>query len=275
MSGLGCACLGCLQLLCIRTGEVGVIERCGKFSYLAHPGLNCYIFPVCRLAGKLSLKVHQLDVSVETKTKDNVFVKIVISVQYSVQPDNVEAAFYKLTDQQQQIRAYIFDVIRSTIPTLDLDDAFTSKDHIADAVREQLQKKMEAFGYQIVRALVTDLTPDVRVKMAMNEINANRRLRMAAQYKAEAEKISIVKHAEAVAESKYLSGVGVANQRKAIVEGLKDSVGHFAGSVNGTTPQDVMGVLLTSQYIDMLSHVGAQSKTTSVLVSKAPDTMKK
>lgn len=203
--------------------------------------------------------MKQLDVICETKTKDNVFVQVGVAVQYRVVTESAYDAWYRLTNPTSQIQAYVFDVIRSTVPRLELDAAFESKDDIARAVFEQLQNVMKDYGYSIVNTLVTDLAPDSKVKASMNEINAARRLKEAASHQAEAEKVRQVKAAEAEAEARYLSGLGVARQRKAIVEGLKSSVSEFSEEVTGASPKDVMDILLLSQYFDTLSVVGANS----------------
>ncbi|CAN0076820.1 unnamed protein product, partial [Ectocarpus sp. 13 AM-2016] len=182
-------------------------------------------------------------------------------------------AFYRLTDPQAQIRSYVFDVVRSTLPKLDLDQAFDSKEDIAVAVKNQLEEVMKEYGYMILQALVTDMDPDPRVKEAMNEINASKRLREAATNKAEADKIMQVKAAEAEAESKYLSGVGVSRQRKAIVDGLRDSVQNFAEAIDGTSPKDVMDLLLLTQYFDMLRDVGQSSRAATVFLPHAPQSV--
>jgi len=251
--------------VCQEEATIGVIEQLGKYSGLTRPGFSFIWWPVFRKRSNMSMRVRQLDVSVETKTKDNVFVTVVVSVLYKIIPDNVQEAFYKLTDPKSQIRSYVFDSVRATVPRMELDHAFESKGEVAQGVKEHLQQEMSSFGYEIVEALVTDLNPDVRVKQSMNEINANRRLKEAAQYKADAEKIRMVKAAEAEAESKYLSGVGVAKQRTAIVGGLRDSVNEFQSTVHGTTSQDVLALLMLTQYFDMLLSVGSQAKTTTVL----------
>ena len=183
----------------------------------------------------------------ETKTKDNVFVNVVISIQYEAIIAKAWHAYYRLANPEQQIQAYVFDVVRSTLPRMDLDESFASKETLAVSVKQHLDDTMMEYGYHICKALVTDISPDARVKMSMNEINASRRLREAAKEKAEADKIVHVKAAEADAESKYLSGVGVARQRQAIVNGLQDSIIEFSGEIAGTTPKDVMDLLLLTQ----------------------------
>jgi regulator of protease activity HflC (stomatin/prohibitin superfamily) len=250
---------GCCCLQCVRTQEVGVVEDLGQFKRLLEPGLHFICCPLQQIVGRLSLRIQQLDVSCETKTKDNVFVQVGVAVQYRVLVQGAYDAFYRLTDPKRQIQSYVFDVVRSTVPKLELDEAFASKDEIADAVLHQLQAVMKDYGYEIRNTLVTDISPDGKVKASMNEINASKRLKEAASHKAEAEKTKQVKGAEAEAEARYLSGLGVARQRKAIVEGLQSSVVEFASEVHGATPKDVMDILLLSQYFDTLSVVGANN----------------
>jgi len=249
----------CFCFNCVHTKEIAIVETMGSFKTLHGQGLNFFICPIDTISGSLSLRIQQLDVTCETKTKDNVFVQVGVSVQYQVLPEKAYDAFYSLTDPHEQIRSYIFDVVRSNIPKMELDATFTSKADIADAVQESLSKTMSQYGYQILETLVTDLSPDVRVKASMNEINASKRLKEAAMQKAEADKIRQVKAAEAEAESRYLSGVGVARQRKAIVDGLQKSITDFKGDVEGTTPKDVMDLLLLTQYFDLLKDVGANT----------------
>jgi regulator of protease activity HflC (stomatin/prohibitin superfamily) len=244
--------------VCIRTKEVGIVEDLGNFEQLLSPGLHFVCIPLKNVVGKLSLRIQQLDVVCETKTKDNVFVQVAVAVQYRVLEEGAFAAYYRLTDPRGQIQSYVFDVVRSALPKLELDDAFASKDRIATAILGQLQNVMKDYGYEILNALVTDLSPDAKVKASMNEINASKRLKEAASHKAEADKTKQVKAAEADAEARYLSGLGVARQRKAIVQGLQESVSQFSNDV-GTQPKEVMDILLLSQYFDTLSVVGANS----------------
>jgi len=250
---------GCLCLQCVREKEVGVVEDLGQFKRLIGEGPSCIFWPLQSVTGRLSLRVQQLDVLCETKTKDNVFVQVGVAVQYRVVTESAYDAWYRLTSPTSQIQAYVFDVIRSAIPRMELDQAFESKDDIAKSVLESLQNVMKDYGYSIVNTLVTDLAPDSKVKASMNEINAARRLKEAATHQAEADKVRQVKNAEADAESRYLSGLGVARQRKAIVKGLQESVSEFSNEVNGANPKDVMDILLLSQYFDTLSQVGANS----------------
>lgn len=250
---------GCLCFQCVRTKQVGIVEDLGQFKRLLDPGLHFVLWPISSIVGRLSLRIQQLDVICETKTKDNVFVQVAVAVQYTVLLESAYDAYYRLTDPRSQIQSYVFDVVRSSVPKMELDDAFASKAEIASAVLGQLKEVMKDYGYEIKNALVTDLSPDSKVKASMNEINASKRLKEAASHKAEADKVLQVKAAEAEAEARYLSGLGVARQRKAIIQGLQESVGHFSSEVDGATPKDVMDILLLSQYFDTLSAVGANS----------------
>lgn len=237
------------------------MEKFGKYDRFALPGFHWLCCPFEVIAGRVSTRIQQLNVSCETKTSDNVFVSVTISVQYSVTQNLIYEAFYKLTNPESQIRSYVYDVVRATLPLMALDAAFEAKEEIADSVRHSLSEVMSTYGYEIHQALVTDLSPDAKVKTAMNEINASKRLKEAAYEKAEGEKILLVKNAEAEAESKYLSGVGVARQRKAIVDGLRDSISGFSESVEGSSAKDVIDLLLLTQYFDMLKDVSNQPGT--------------
>lgn len=250
--------------------KVAVIERFGKFARTAGPGLHFKIPIAETIRARISLRILQLDVRAETKTQDNVFVSIVVAVQYAVINDKVFEATYKLSDPTSQINSYVFDVVRAKVPKITIDELFERKDEIAMAVKEELNETMINFGFEIINSLVTDIEPDAKVKDAMNEINAAQRLRIAANEKGEAEKILKVKQAEAEAESKALQGVGVANQRKAIIEGLQESVENFQESIKGTTAQDVMNLVLITQYFDMIKDVGDNSKTNTILIPHSP-----
>ena len=249
----------CCCFTCISTQQVGVVEDLGQYKRLIDPGLHIVCWPIQQVAGRLSLRIQQLDVNCETKTKDNVFVQVSVAVQFRVLPESAYDAFYRLSNPAGQIQSYVFDVVRSTVPRLELDEAFASKKEIASATLTQLENVMKDYGYEILNTLVTDLSPDHRVKASMNEINASKRLKEAASHKAEADKIQQVKAAEAEAESRYLSGLGVARQRKAIVQGLQASVSEFSDEVEGASPKDVMDILLLSQYFDTLNSVGANN----------------
>jgi regulator of protease activity HflC (stomatin/prohibitin superfamily) len=254
----------------VRTAEAVVIQRMGRFLHVANAGINFKLPWLDQIAGRIDLRVQQLDVDVETKTKDNVFVKIPVSVQYHVIPDKVYEAFYKLANPTQQISSYVFNVILGHVPKMNLDDTFLQQSDIAVAIKVGLDDVMRTYGYAIDQALVTDIKPDEKVKAAMNEINAAQREQVAASARGEAEKILKVKQAEAEAESKALQGQGIANQRKAIIEGLKTSVESFAAAVEGTTAKDVMMLVLVTQYLDTMKDIGSQDKTNTLFISHSP-----
>lgn len=260
-------------LFIVRQQTAAIIERFGRFKRIASAGLNIKIPFVDRIAGRLSLRIRQLDVEIETKTKDNVFVVVIVSVQYYVLPEKVVDAFYKLQNAQEQITSFVFDTVRARVPSIILDDLFEKKDDIAQAVKAELDSVMDEFGHGIVKALVTDINPDAKVKASMNEINAAQRLREAAIQQAEADKIRVVKAAEGEAESKALQGQGIANQRKAIIDGLKESVENFSSSINGTNAQDVMNLVLMTQYFDTLKEIGLSSKSNTILIPHSPGGM--
>jgi regulator of protease activity HflC (stomatin/prohibitin superfamily) len=249
---------------------VGVIESFGKFKRLAPPGLGCLICCVEELAGRMTYRVQQLDVRVETKTLDNVFLTAVVSIQFQVLKEKVYDAFYALSDPRRQITAHVFDVLRAELPTLELDAVFEAKEDLAISVKSALSDTMTQYGYQILQCLITDLDPDQRVKNAMNEINSSKRLKYAVAERAEGDKILKVKSAEAEAEAKYLSGVGVAKQRKAIVDGLKTSIVDFTEGIKGASSKETLDLLLLTQYFDCIKDVGSapNCKTTFIPSSK-------
>ncbi|MBL6752267.1 MAG: SPFH domain-containing protein [Nevskia sp.] len=259
-----------LGLFTVNQQTAAIVQRFGRFVRVARAGLNLKIPLIESVAGRINLRVQQLDVTVETKTEDNVFAHVVVAVQYAALPDKVFEAFYKLAQPQQQITSYVFDVVRARVPKIKLDDVFEKKDEIADAVKAELGQVMNDFGYAIVKALVTDIAPDEKVKQAMNEINAAQRMRVAASEKGEAERILKVKAAEAEAQSKALQGKGIADQRKAIVDGLRESVDAFQKSVPGTSAQDVMNLVLMTQYFDTLKDIGASDKSSTLFVPYTP-----
>jgi regulator of protease activity HflC (stomatin/prohibitin superfamily) len=257
----------------VETAQVAVVQRLGKFARVAGPGLNWktpYIETVVR---RLSMKVQQFDVQVETKTQDNVFVQIPVSIQYRIIPDGVEAAFYKLSDPVKQIESMVYNVVLGHVPKMKLDDTFLNQADIASDLRDNLDASMKEYGYSIVKVLISDIVPDQKVKAAMNDINAAQREREATVSRAETNKMLLVKQAEAEAESKRLQGEGIANQRKAIITGLKDSVEDFAKTVPGSTPQDVMQLVLMTQYFDTLKEVAANDHTNTILIPHTPNTL--
>ncbi len=247
-----------------------IVQRLGKFMREAGPGIHVKVPFIDRVVGRVNLRVQQLDVDIETKTEDNVFVRMVVAVQYYVLPEKVYDAFYKLDDANRQITSFVFDVVRAQVPKIKLDDVFEKKDDIANIVKSELAQVMEGFGYGILKALVTDIDPDAKVKVSMNEINAAQRMRVAATERGEADRILKVKAAEGDAQSKALQGRGIADQRQAIVAGLRDSVDEFRRSVPGTTAKDVMNLVLMTQYFDMLKEIGASSRTNAILIPHSP-----
>src|SRR5579863_8190144 len=254
----------------VLTAESVVIKRMGKFLHVASAGINFKLPWLDQIAGRIDLRVQQLALDVETKTKDNVFVKIPVSVQYHVIPEKVYEAFYKLANPKQQISSYVFNMILGHVPKMNLDDAFLQQSDIAIAIKQGLDDVMQTYGYAIDQALVTDIQPDEKVKAAMNEINAAQREQVVASARGEAEKILKVKQAVAEAESKALQGQGIANQRKAIIEGLKQSIEAFSAAVEGTTAKDVMMLVLVTQYLDTIKEIGASDKTNTLFMSHSP-----
>jgi regulator of protease activity HflC (stomatin/prohibitin superfamily) len=254
----------------VKQQTVGVVQRFGKFARMARTGLNMKIPFIEVVAGRPNLRVQQLDVPVETKTKDNVFVKVVVSVQFFILETKAYEAFYKLQDPTKQITAYVLDVVRARVPKMQLDEVFETKDDIANDVKAQLSQIMDDFGYGILQAPVTDIDPDAKVKASMNEINAAQRMRVAATEKGEAEKIMRVKAAEGDAEAKELQGKGIAKQRKAIVEGLRESVVAFAQGT-GVRPEEVMTLVLMTQFFDTQLGVAHASHTNTVFMPNTPD----
>ena len=257
-------------LFTVPTAKAAVVQRFGRFVRVAGAGLNFKLPWIEQVAAKVDLRVQQLDVKMETKTKDNVFVAIPVSVQYHVLPDRVYEAYYKLSDPKEQIASFVFNVILGHVPKMNLDEAFEQQNAIATAVKQELDGVMAGFGYGIVKALVTDIIPDPKVKAAMNDINAARREQEAANARGEAEKILKVKQAEAEAQSKQLQGQGIANQRKAIIDGLRESVELFKAGVEGATAKDVMVLVLLTQYFDTLKDIGASAHSNTILMPHSP-----
>jgi regulator of protease activity HflC (stomatin/prohibitin superfamily) len=257
----------------VETAQVAIVQRLGKFARVAGPGLNWKTPWIETVVQRMSLKVQQFDVKVETKTQDNVFVQIPVSIQYKVIPESVEAAFYKLTDPVKQIESMVYNVVLGHVPKMKLDDTFLNQAAIANDLRDNLDASMKEYGYSIVKVLISDIVPDQKVKAAMNDINAAQREREATVSRAETNKLLLVKQAEAEAESKRLQGEGIANQRKAIISGLKDSVEDFAKTVPGSTPQDVMQLVLMTQYFDTLKDIAANDRSNTVLIPHTPNTL--
>lgn len=250
----------------VRQQEVAYVEFLGKFSRVAQAGFHLKLPIIERVSGRMSLRIEQLDTEVETKTKDNVFTKIKVSVQYYVDPGNAFDAFYKLQNPQRQISSFVFDSVRAQVPGLFLDEVFERKDDIAIQLKSDLDEVVGGFGFVIYKSLVTDIDPDAKVKESMNEINAQQRLKLAAVERAEAQKIEVVKAAEAEAESKKLQGVGVAEQRKAIIDGYTESVRGFQAEIAGTTADDVMLLVLMTQYFDTMKDLAEKSGAKTIFI---------
>ena len=245
------------------------IERFGKFESIRHSGLQMKIPIIDKIAARISLKIQQLDVIVETKTLDDVFVKIKVSVQFVVIKEKVYDAIYKLEYPHDQITSYVFDVVRAEVPKMKLDDVFVKKDDIAIAVKREVQESMETYGYDIIKTLVTDIDPDAQVKAAMNRINAAEREKVAAQYEGDAQRILIVEKAKAEAESKRLQGQGIADQRREIARGLVESVDVLQKV--GVSSQEASALIVITQHYDTLQAVGKQTNSNLILLPNSPE----
>ncbi|NND10813.1 MAG: SPFH domain-containing protein [Flavobacteriaceae bacterium] len=252
----------------VKQQTAAIIERFGKFQSIRHSGLQMKIPLVDRVAGKLSLKIQQLDVIVETKTLDDVFVGLKVSVQYKVIRDKVYDAFYKLDYPHEQITSYVFDVVRAEVPKMKLDDVFVRKDDIAIAVKTELNDAMVDYGYDIIKTLVTDIDPDAQVKQAMNRINASEREKIAAQFEGDAARILIVDKAKAEAESKRLQVQGIADQRREIARGLEESV-EVLNKV-GINSQEASALIVVTQHYDTLQAIGGETNTNLILLPNSP-----
>lgn len=252
----------------VKQQTAAIVERFGKFQSIRHSGLQLKIPLVDRISGRLSLKIQQLDVIVETKTLDDVFVRLKISVQYKVIRDKVYEAFYKLDYPHDQITSYVFDVVRAEVPKMKLDDVFVKKDDIAIAVKAELNDAMMVFGYDIIKTLVTDIDPDAQVKEAMNRINASEREKIAAQFEGDAARILIVEKAKAEAESKRLQGQGIADQRREIARGLEESV-EVLNKV-GINSQEASALIVVTQHYDTLQSIGGETNSNLILLPNSP-----
>ena len=257
-----------LTFFMVKQQSAAIVERFGKFVAVRQSGLQIKIPIIDIVAGRLSLRIQQLDVVVETKTKDDVFVKLKVSVQFKVIKDKVYDAFYKLDNPADQITSFIFDVVRAEVPKLILDDVFLKKDDVAIAVKSELQDAMTEYGFQIIKTLVTDIDPDAQVKESMNRINASEREKVAAQFEGEAQKILIVEKAKAEAESKRLQGQGIADQRRELARGLEDSVKVLNGvDINS---QEASALIVVTQHYDTLQSVGAEANSNLILMPNSP-----
>jgi len=259
-----------LAIFMVKQQTFAIIERWGKFTRVVGPGLHVKVPIMDRVAGRVSIRVQELNVSIKTKTSDNVFVDLLIAVQYFVDgEDKVWDAFYRLTNPQTQMESWIFDNVRAKVPAMILDSVFENKEEIAKEIEVSLSARLSEYGYKLVRALVNDIQPDRGVADAMNEINRQQRLRVAAEHEGEAKKVIVIKEAEADARSKELSGEGIAKQRIAIVAGLRESV-KDASDALGVNAEGVMTLVLMTQYYDMLTDVGKNSRTNTIMLPHTP-----
>ena len=254
------------MLYVVRQQSVAIVERFGRYQKIATSGIHMRLpFGIDKIAARIQLRLLQSEIVVETKTKDNVFVMMNVATQYRVNEQNVTDAYYKLMRPEAQIKSYIEDALRSSVPKLTLDELFEKKDEIALEVQHQVAEEMTTYGYIIVKTLITKVEPDAEVKQSMNEINAAQRKRVAAQELAEADKIKIFTAAEAEAEKDRLHGVGIAQQRKAIVDGLAESIAELKEANVGMSEEQIMSILLTNQYLDTLNTFAAKGNQTLFL----------
>ena len=260
------------SLYVVRQQSVAIIERFGRYQKLSNSGIHLRLpFGIDHIAARVRLRLLQSEIVVETKTQDNVFVMMNVATQYRVNENNVTDAYYKLIRPEAQIKSYIEDALRSSVPKLTLDELFEKKDEIALEVQKQVAEEMSTYGYIIVKTLITKVEPDAEVKQSMNEINAAQRKRVAAQELAEADKIKIVTAAEAEAEKDRLHGVGIAEQRKAIVDGLADSIKELKGANIELKEEQIMSILLTNQYLDTLNNFADSKGNNTVFLPANPD----
>ncbi len=255
-------------LFTVKQQTAAIVERFGKFHSIRQSGLQIKIPLIDRITGRLSLKIQQLDVIIETKTLDDVFVRLKVSVQYKVISEKVYEAYYKLDYPHEQITSYVFDVVRAEVPKMKLDDVFVKKDDIAIAVKSELNDAMSDYGYDIIKTLVTDIDPDAQVKSAMNRINASEREKIAAQYEGDAQRILIVEKAKAEAESKRLQGQGIADQRREIARGLEESV-EVLNKV-GINSQEASALIVVTQHYDTLQSLGEGTNSNLILLPNTP-----
>jgi regulator of protease activity HflC (stomatin/prohibitin superfamily) len=257
----------------VQQQSAAIVERFGKYLRTAKPGLNLKVPYIDHVVQRVSLRVQQLPVEVETKTLDNVFVKLFVAVQYRVVEGSEADSYYKLQDHVQQITSYVLDVVRAKVPKMNLDEVFEKKDDVGSAVKTELDVSMKIYGFEIPNALVTDVNPADNVKAAMNEIQTQQRLQVAATAKGEANKILVVKNAEAEAEAKHLQGEGIAKQRRAIVDGLRESVAAFTDKIGEVSAQDALNLVLLTQYFDTMKEIGVSSGSKVILMPHSPGGM--
>jgi len=267
----------------VETGSVKIVERCGRFNGILSPGFSFLVPCVDIPTSPISMRLQQIEIGCETKTKDNVFTHMKVSIQFQIvnQDKSIESAHYRLTNPRSQIEAYVYDVVRATVPKIDLDDVFTTKEEIAASISTSLKEHMSSFGYEILATPITDIEPNAEVKRAMNEINKAKRLKMAAEDAGEAVKIKAIKEAEAEAsrteiqakaeaEAMHLSGVGIARQRQAIMEGLRESVNAWGTEVDDVPPNQVLDLMIVTQYFDMMKDVGQSTRSNAIFLDHSP-----
>ncbi|GAA0530757.1 regulator of protease activity HflC (stomatin/prohibitin superfamily) [Rhizomicrobium palustre] len=257
----------------VQQQSCAIVEQFGRYVRTARPGLNVKIPFMEYVAQRVSLRVQQLLVEIETKTADNVFVKVLVAIQYRVASGSESVSYYQLSNHEEQIRSYVLDVVRAKVPRMNLDEVFEKKDDIGTAVKTELDAAMKVYGFEIPSALVTDVNPADNVKAAMNEINTQQRLQVAANAKGEANKILVVKAAEAEAESKRLQGEGIAKQRRAIVDGLRESITAFKAEVGSVSEHEVLNLVLLTQYFDTMKEIGVSSGSKVILLPHSPEGM--
>ena len=260
---------GCMCCQCVRTTEIGIVENCGKYQDILDPGFYCLPWPLYDISGRLSVRINQLEITCESKTIDSVFCTLALAVPFRIITEKAYDAHYRLSDPRKQIESHVFDVVRSTVPKMSLDEVFQSKDTIANAVSRQLKVVMAEYGYEIFKTLVIDIRPEESVRQAMNEMNASKRLKVAMVYLADGEKIKIIKDAEAHCEALYLDGVGLSGQRKALVQEISSSF-NTGDNINNT---EVMNLLLITQYNDMIAAVAGKAGTNLILRSDPAQVM--
>lgn len=251
---------GCMCCQCVRTAEIGILENCGKYQGLADPGCHCMFWPLMNIIGRLSLRINQLDVVCETKTSDSVFCKVALAVPFRVIGERADHAYYRLTDPRRQIETHVFDVVRSTVPQMTLDELYQSKTQIAREVDRGLRDSMKNYGYEVMNTLVIDIRPEEKVVQAMNEVNASKRLKLAMVHLAEAEKIKKVKEAEANAEAMYLHGVGISGKQRALARGLKSTI----NTDEYFSRNQVANLVLIAQYNDLITSLSMTSSDENV-----------
>jgi len=267
----------------VETGSVKILERCGAFTGILQPGLNFIVPCIDVPSNPISMRLQQIEVSCETKTKDNVFTQMKVSIQFQIvkEDDKIHASYYRLSNPRKQIEAYVYDVVRATVPKIELDDVFLTKEEIARSISENLRERFGGFGYEILATPITDIEPNADVKNAMNQINKAKRLREAAVDAGEAVKVRAIKEAEAEAsrteiqakaeaEAMHLSGVGIARQRQAIMEGLRESVNAWGTDVDDTNPKQVLDLMIVTQYFDMMKDVGAGARSNALFLDHSP-----